>query len=340
MRFSRRNIAIYALAIIIAVFLSVFKLPYYIHKPGSADPLDPIVQVEDGYESTGEMHLMTVRSSIATPIQYVLAKVMPYHDIVPVEAVRPEGVSEEEYRLAQLQMMEDSQMSSKVVAYTEAGADVELVYEGVYVVAVYEDMPAYGKIQTADQIIAIDGIEVDRTDEMIELVGDKELHDDVVIRFERDGKEDEVTIQVESLGEEVDRVGIGIQLMDQQSVTVNPEVHFSSGNIGGPSAGLMFALEMYDQLTEDDITKGYSIAGTGKLDIEGNVLAIGGVDKKVVAADKAGCEIFFAPHEQGSATSNYELAKETAENIETDMIIVPVDTFEEALAYLQELDPK
>lgn len=340
MRFSRKNLAIYAIAMIIAVFLSVFKLPYYIHKPGSADPLDPIVQVEGGYESTGEMHLMTVRSSIATPVQYVLAKIMPYHDVVPIEDVRPEGVSEEEYRLAQLQMMEDSQMSSKVVAYEAAGADVEVVSEGVYVVAVYEDMPAYEKLQTGDQIVAIDGVEVARSDEMIELVGGKKLHDGVLIRFERDGKEDEVMIQVVSLGEEVGRVGIGVQLMDQQSVTVNPEVHFSSGNIGGPSAGLMFALEMYDQLIEEDITRGYSIAGTGKLDFDGNVLAIGGVDKKVVAADKAGCEIFFAPNEKDSSTSNYALAKETADKINTDMVIVPIDTFEEALTYLQNLDPK
>src|SRR5699024_8316750 len=122
--FSRRNLLIFAIAIVIAVFLSVYKLPYYIHKQGSADPLDPIVHVDGGYESSGEMHLMTVRSSVATPIQYIFAQFLPYHDIIPIEDVRPEGVTEEEYRLLQLQMMEDSQLSSKVVAYTAAGAEV------------------------------------------------------------------------------------------------------------------------------------------------------------------------------------------------------------------------
>lgn len=338
MRLSRKNIVIYAIAIIFAMFLSFFKLPYYIHKPGSADPLDPIVQVENGYASDGEFHLMTVRSSIATPVQYVLAKLRSYHDIVPIESVRPEGLSEEEYRLAQLQMMQDSQQSSKVVAYTAAGADVDIVYEGVYVVAVSTDMPAEGKMQSGDRIVAIDNHEVNQSDKMIELVGEKEVDDDVLIRFERDGREEEVTLQVQPLGDGIDRVGIGVQLMNDQSVVVDPEVTFSSGNIGGPSAGLMFALEMYDQLIGEDITKGRMIAGTGKLDFDGNVQAIGGVDKKVVAADKAGCEIFFAPNENGSPTSNYVVAKEAAEDIGTDMIIVPVDTFEEALEYLEGLD--
>src|SRR5690625_671887 len=98
----------------------------------------------------------------------------------------------------------------------------------------------------------------------------------------------------------------------------------------------MFALEIYDQLIEEDLTKGYQIIGTGALDYNGNVLRIGGIDKKVVAADKAGCEIFFAPYEDGADDSNYELAKKTAEDIGTEMEIVPVDTFQEAVTYLEE----
>lgn len=336
--FSRKNLLIYAIAIVIAIFLSVYQLPYYVQKPGSADPLDPIVQVDGGYESAGEMHLMTVRSSIATPVQYVLSKFLPYQDLVPIEDVRPEGVSEEEYRLMQLQMMEDSQLASKVVAYTAAGADVDITYHGAYVAAVIEDMPAFGKIEAGDRILQVDGHQVSRSSEMIDLIEKKNENDEVLLLIERDDEELEVVIQVETLDTETERVGVGVQLIEDRSVEVDPEVEFSSGKIGGPSAGLMFSLEMYDQLTEEDLTKGYSIAGTGKVDIEGNVLPIGGIDKKVVAADKAGCEIFFAPNEQGKAHSNYALAKQTAEDIHTDMEVIPVDSFEEALTYLQELD--
>src|SRR5690625_7652658 len=70
---------------------------------------------------------------------------------------------------------------------------------------------------------------------------------------------------------------MGVSLVTDRSVTVDPKVNFSSGNIGGPSAGLMFSLEIYDQLTENDLTSGYAIAGTGEVDYNGNVIRIGGI---------------------------------------------------------------
>src|SRR5699024_7796773 len=96
-----------------------------------------------------------------------------------------------------------------------------------------------------------------------------------------------------------EEVGIGIQLVTDQDVTVDQKVDVDSGKIGGPSAGLMFALALYNQLIEEDITKGYNIAGSGEIDEAGIVRRIGGIDKKVVAADRAGIDVFFAPHEEG-----------------------------------------
>src|SRR5699024_11199874 len=98
--------------------------------------------------------------------------------------------------------------------------------------------------------------------------------------------------------------------------------------------------EIYDQLTEEDLTKGYEMAGTGEIDYDGNVLRIGGSDKKVIAADKEGCDIFFAPNENGAQDSTYTVAKKTAEEISNDMDIVSVDTFADALDYIQQLEPK
>src|SRR5699024_5470026 len=120
-------------------------------------------------------------------------------------------------------------------------------------------------------------------------------------------------------------------------IEVDPPLDIRSGDIGGPSAGLMFSLEIYNQLTEKDITKGYNIAGIGAIDSEGNVKRIGSIDKKVVAADEEGVEIFFAPNEQGVKGSNYREAKQAAEKVGTSMKIVPVDTFDDALEYLEKL---
>lgn len=339
-KISRRQIAYFSVAVIIAVFLSTFQLPYYVYKPGRADSLETIVEVEGGYESEGSMHLLTVSGAQATPIQYILAKILPYHEILALKDVRPEGVTDEEYLQMQLQLMENSQQSSTVVAFEAAGANIQIDYKGIYVVSVIEDMPAEGVLEIGDIITSIDGNQIDESEQLIAHIEGKKAGDTITLEIERDEVQLTETLELVAFEEAENKVGIGIQLVTNRHVEVDPEVHFSSGNIGGPSAGLIFALEIYDQLTEDDLTKGYHIAGTGEIDYEGNVHRIGGVDKKVVAAHKKGCDIFFVPNEEGAVNSNYQVAKETAEKIKTNMEIVPVDTFEDALTYLENLERK
>ncbi|WP_188454500.1 SepM family pheromone-processing serine protease [Virgibacillus oceani] len=337
MKFTKRQILYLVIVVAIAFFLSAYKLPYYIYKPGGADALNPIVTVDGGYESDGDMHLVTVRGGQATPIQYLWAKLLPHQEIHPLEEIRPEGISEEEYFHVQLQMMENSQEASTVVAYKAANEDITIEYDGVYVVTVIEGMPADGKLKMGDRIIGIDGNEIKESQELIKYVENKKAGDEISIELVRDKKTITKDVTLKTFEELENKVGIGIQLVTDRHVEVDPEVNFSSGSIGGPSAGLMFSLEIYDQLTEEDLTHGYQIAGTGEIDYEGNVMRIGGIDKKVIAADEEGCKVFFAPNENGAADSNYEIAKKTAKEIGSDMKIVPVDTFDDALKYLQDL---
>src|SRR5690625_1076603 len=112
MRFKKRHLIYFIIVLVISSFLSTFQLPYYIYKPGGADALTSIVEVDNGFESEGEMHLVTVNGGQATPIQYIGAKLFSYHDILPIEDVRPKDMTNEEYIQAQLQMMEGSQESS------------------------------------------------------------------------------------------------------------------------------------------------------------------------------------------------------------------------------------
>jgi Lon-like protease len=159
----------------------------------------------------------------------------------------------------------------------------------------------------------------------------------VKITFERKGKKKTVQLALKPFPENPKRVGIGISLVTDSEIVTNPSVEIKSEEIGGPSAGLMFSLEIYDQLVEEDITKGYTIAGTGTINEKGEVGPIGGISQKIIAADKAGADIFFAPNEKGAKDSNYQEALKTAKDIGTKMKIVPVDTFDDALRYLQTL---
>ncbi|MBM7598702.1 PDZ domain-containing protein [Virgibacillus halotolerans] len=340
MRFSKKHIIYLVVIVVLAYFLSAYKLPYYIYKPGGADALNPIVEVDDGYRSEGDMHLVTVSGLQATPIQYVWAKVLSYNEILPIDQVFPEGISQDDYMHAQLQVMESSQEAATVVAYEAADKDITIDYKGVYVVSVVEGMPADGKLKAGDRIIGIDGNEIKEADDLTDYIDKKQANDTVALDVVREEKERTEEITLEAFSDQEDKIGMGIQLVTDRSVSVNPEVHFSSGSIGGPSAGLMFSLEIYDQLTEKDLTGGYQIAGTGEVDYSGNVLRIGGIDKKIVAADKEGCDIFFAPNENGAKDSNYQLAKKTAEDIGTDMKVIPVDTFDDAIDYLQNMEQK
>lgn len=338
MKFTKRHLVYLLIVVVIALFLSMYKLPYYIYKPGDAGALNPIVEVEDGYESKGDMHLVTVRGGQATPIQYAMAKVLPHHELHPIKEIRPKGVTEEEYFHVQLQMMESSQEAAVVVAYKAAKEGIDIQYKGVYVVSIIEGMPADGIMKMGDRIVGIDGKEINKSKDLIKFVEDKKAGDTIKLEIVRGEKNITKEIKLEAFEKLDNKIGIGIQLVTDRGVEVDPDVTFSSGNIGGPSAGLMFSLEIYDQLTKQDLTSGYEICGTGEVDYEGNVQRIGGIDKKVIAADDEGCNIFFAPNENGAEGSNYEVAKKTAEEIGTDMKIVPVDTFDDALSYLQKLE--
>lgn len=337
MRYSKKALITIAIIFIISFIGVTYELPYYIYKPGQADDLTEMVEVTNGHHGKGDLHLVTVSGGQATPLEYISAKILPFHQIVPINEARPEGISDEEYMQYQLHLMDNSQHSSMVVAYEAAGKEVTIISNGVYVVSVVEKMPADGLIKAGDKIIQVDDKVVKQADDLVNYVKNKKDGDEIHLTMERKGEEMDETVEVKAFPDDPEKVGIGIQLVTNEEIETVPPVKIKSGNIGGPSAGLMFSLEIYNQLTEEDITKGHHIAGTGEIDYDGRVKRIGGIDKKVVAADKEGIEIFFAPNEEGASDSNYQEAKATAEKIKTDMKIIPVDTFDDALTYLENL---
>lgn len=338
MKFNKSHFIYGIIIIVITAFLVGYRLPYYVYKPGGADPLNPIVEVASGFDSKGDMHLVTVRGGQATPVQYLWASISPHQDIHPIDEIRPEGITQEEYFQAHLHMMENSQEASTVVAYKAAEKEINIQYKGVYVVSVIEGMPAQGKLKTGDHIIQVDDVKVEQAKDLTEYVSEKEAGDSIKITVKRKEETTTTKITLKQFPELEEKAGMGIQLVTDRDVKVDPRVKFSSGQIGGPSAGLMFSLEIYDQLTKGDLTNGLQIAGTGEIGYEGKVFPIGGIDKKVIAADDEGCTIFFAPNEGGAEGSNYEVASKTADEIGTDMKIVPVDNFADALNYLKQLD--
>ncbi|HDX9589433.1 TPA: PDZ domain-containing protein [Bacillus pseudomycoides] len=333
---------LYALLIgvIIAMLIVFVPLPYYITKPGMAEKLEPYVKVEGGNKEKGDFMLVTVSMGRANVVNYLSAKFNKYEEIFKKEEILRKGESDEEYQFRQVYAMKESQDAAIYNAYKRANASVTFENQGVLVVGVADDMPAAEKLKLGDRILAVDGQSLQTAEQFIAYMKTKKQNDEVSVKYVRENKEKEDKFALKPIPEDKSRAGIGVSIITDKKLTVSPDVKIDAHKIGGPSAGLMFTLEIYNQLVKEDITKGHEIAGTGTINEKGEVGPIGGISQKVVAAHNAGAEVFFAPNENGKENSNYKEALKTAKDINTKMKIIPVDTLDDALAYLDKMAEK
>ena len=332
-----------------AVAVSFYPLNYYIMQPGSAYDAHEYIEVDQGDDDEGEFNFMTVSIGKATPITYLIAKYSDYKDILKREEVRQANETDEEYNLRQLKLMSDSQFNALYVAFSRAKLPYEIERKGVYIVQVVEQSAADGIIKPADIVTKVDGKQIQKLDDLRNELAGKKEGDLVKVSILRKNEEIQTSVTLKEIPGTDGQIGIGISYSESKKITTNPTVKTDTEDIGGPSAGLMFTLEILNQLLPEDLTKGYKVAGTGEMNEDGTVGRIGGIDKKVVAADRAGMEIFFAPADviteemlkkAPEIRSNYDVALQTAKEIGTTMKIVPVKTIDEALAYLEKLPQK
>jgi len=343
----KRSKIIYSIIVIIlgvGILMNVIRLPYFITQPGTADDLSPMIKVKDAYSQKGTMRLVTVLEGKANVFQYLKAKYdfNKYTQVVKAQQIKLPDETNEELNVRQLNYMNASQVKATYVAYKAANKHPILHQNGVLVVNVNSKMPVAKVLKVKDIITGIDGQAVHNMDDLARELKNKKLGDSVRLQVKRGKRIVNVTTEIakfpkEWLDENQDKkIGLGILQGDDMGVNVNPKVHINTQGIGGPSAGLMMSLEIYNQLTPMDITKGYDICGTGEIFIDGKVGPIGGIKQKIVAADKAGADYFFAP----TADHEAQDAVAAAKDIGTHMKIVPVSTFQDAVNFLNTLKTK
>lgn len=312
-------------------------LPYYTLSPGPVYDVSDFVSVAgDGNEAGGELFFLTVSLDEANVFEWISAQVDPRVDLAPRQNIRPPGVSREQLRRENLAAMEQSKRDAVYVALTRLGYEVTLVGTGAVVLDTVEGSAAEGVLQPGDVIVEVDGHPIEFRTDVIDLLADKEIGDPVRVVVEREADDAtmervEVTI---TLGPHVDdpsRPMIGVLLDNNEPIVEFPvEVTIDSRNIGGPSAGMMFALEVMNLLSDEDLTRGHRIAGTGTISRDGEVGAIGGIRQKVFGAIDAGAEAVLVP------SDNYEDAVRAAGD---DIEVVKVETIDDALAFLESLSP-
>jgi PDZ domain-containing protein len=331
------------LGLLIAGFV-VVPLPYYIEAPGATINLKDLITVNGNEDkSPGSFSLTSVGIRQATGLTALKAKLTPFEDVISQDELTG-GASNEEYNQLQLYYMESSQNAAIEQALKLAGKPYEMEFRGVYVMGIEKNSSFYGKLSVGDTVTKADGKSFKSTEEFMDYVQSRKVGQEMTITFLHGEEEKEASGKLIELPTNK-KAGIGITLTDHSEITSDTKVNINSGSIGGPSAGLMFTLEIYEQVSGENIRQDRKIAGTGTINSKGEVGRIGGIDKKVASADKSDVEIFFAPDdeidpevkkENPEIKSNYEEAKEAAEKIGTSMKIVPVKTVQDALNYLKE----
>jgi len=316
----RRSLSLIPLVVLLAVLTGV-PLPLFEVGPGPAREVEPLIHVRgpEVFDSAGRFLLTTVTVSRATSFEAVRGWFDRSIDIVPERDVLPPGITEQENDEIQLSEMDASKLAAAYVTLQRVSGYPADHRPGALVQDVFPDFPADGRLFPGDLVLEANG----------EPVAGRAALAAAIRRAGADGR---LTLTVRAGGETrtvvvrpvraegVDHAVIGVSLIDNFPFSLSIE----SGDIGGPSAGLMWALGLSDLLTPGDLAGGRVIAGTGTIDLDGAVGPIGGIEQKVVAAARAGADVFLVPRRDLAG------ARAVVDGLE----LVPVDTYADALAYL------
>jgi PDZ domain-containing protein len=326
------------LCIILGLLLTI-PIPYFVIQPGSAIAVAPLVQVGNTRpDEKGVFFLTTVSMRDGKWIDYIYARLSDEIELVPENQILAQNESEKEYERRQQENMLASQNQAIIAAFRFAGRPVSVQSEGVEVFQLVKTRP--GGLKEGDLIQQVDGRPVRSPDELIQYLSGKKPGDVVRVSVVRDHQPLTLNVSLISLPSEKGkkpRAGFGIIPLPRVRVKTDPTVKIRAGDIGGPSAGLMFALEVLNRLLPEDLTKGYKVAGTGTISETGEVGQIGGIQHKIVAAEKEGAQIFFCPRDRKPGDDNEKTAKETVKKLGLSMKVVPVSTLDEAVRYLRGL---
>jgi PDZ domain-containing protein len=314
-----------ALAVVAAGVLWLVPSDHYIVLPDRARPVDPLVSVpgEDEEQESAGVYMVDVRVGRANLFERLFPGVYDGAELVPERVLNPVGVSDRQRRTSSLNQMSRSQQIAITVALRELGRQVSVEAAGAEVMLVTPGAPADGELLVGDVIVEARREPIATTIDLRQAMRPVQPGSTVELTVTRDGEEVELSVGTEASQQGPRRAVMGVQVRDAQEFDFPLDVEIDAGSVGGPSAGLAFALEIVDELGSD-LENGRRVVATGEITLAGDVLAVGGVRQKTIGAREAGASVFLVPD------ANAAEAREQAGDLE----IVPVSDFDEALAFL------
>lgn len=320
------------LFVALAVPMAILPVPFVAWSPGGTENVlgevdgHPLISVKGvpTFPTTGQLDLTVVSGTSAgsrlTLPEALAAYWLPGRDTLPRDAVFPPNQSADEVKQAEAQMMDTSQDNAIVAALRAAGQPVEQLPA---VSSVTIGGPAYNHLEPGDLIVSVDGVatpDVNAVTDQIRTHRPKEKIDFVVLR-NRVQTEVLVTTIESTTAPGTPVVGITLG----QGYSYTPDITFDLGQqIGGPSAGMVFALGIYDKVTAGELLNGRVVAGTGTITTRGEVGAIGGIRQKLASAERSGASVFLVP-----SANCADLA-----GVRTNVVVVKVSTLSDAISQL------
>ncbi len=306
---SQRGWIALGVSFVILLALALWPTSYVIQQPGPVfntlgtveidDKEVPMITIEGAttYETDGALDMLTVQA-VGNPEQrpnwfeITLAWLSPSKTVVPLESVYPVGETTEQREAENAALMVDSQQDAVAAALTELGYDFPAQ---LTVGQIADGAPADGELKVDDEIISVNDVPVSDLASLRSAIADNGTEAPALFGIVRDGVPMSIpltpTPATAADGTQTGVIGIATKMVYDFPI----EVKIQLDNVGGPSAGMMFALGIVDKLTEGELNGGADVAGTGTIDAEGAVGAIGGIRQKLFGAKDAGAEYFLAP---------------------------------------------
>jgi PDZ domain-containing protein len=321
------RLAFAGVALLVFVFLLLWLVPSntYIFLPDRAHPVDPLVSVQGGHKPHGGgIYFVDIFVRKASLIERLWPGIHEGAQLVPGSALLAPGVNDKQRAAADQREMTRSQQIAAAVALRAAGYHVQANATGALVEQVATDAPAAGKLLPTDVVVAVAGKRVRTPSDLRRIVSAQRPGQTIRITIRRGSRLKQVNVRTIQDPRERGRSIIGVFVGQAAFVKLPLKVKINAGNVGGPSAGLAFALDVLEQLGRD-VDHGRRIAATGQLELDGTVSAVGGLEQKTIGVRRSGIRFFVVP-----AGDNAAEARRYAHGVR----IVPVHSFRQALRLL------
>ena len=303
----------------------------YLLLPDVAHPVAPLVRVQGAHspQGSGSIYFLDVIERRASELEALFPWIRPNSTLEPANDVVPPCSTERQAIQAQLQEMAFSQRVAATVALRQLGYHVAVQPSGVVVSQLIAGTNAPCKLQPMDVIVAVDGTPTPTVASLHGALGRVKPGAVVALRVHRGGRTLTVRIRTIAITQEPGLAFVGFAPDQAATFKLPIRVSIDAGGVGGPSAGLAFALEVMQKLGRD-VTRGYRVAATGQMELNGTVAPIGGVRQKVVDAQKADVDVLLVPAGGGNAA----VARRYAPR---HLRVIPVRSFAQALRALATL---